>query len=721
MTKNNNVKEAWIKVGDDASTLKADFATAVKDTEGAATARAKVAHQKLKRDSEQAWKDVKGHAEEKVKKAHEHVEAAAQARKEAAESVQDHAQYLWSKAQGLANYLFSIKSDIQTKVDRVKEDLESSKKPDYGLNNEDSWFSIRDVIDDRRSQWRTIEDTAEALKQKAIDRKNRIETSILSLSEDARAEAEKVRDAIADWSQDARDSTNKLVHDVRSDWEKTAQEVEHGFRHAANDITDAFEKPSDHHLKLHIHEAINNINKKLALQYLDIENKYNKLDKQLRSDFAKAAFKAGKLTGEYSQLRDDTIHLIRKRRNEALNQVKKDYDTFVRDARVKLYEAEQALKEYRSAAPEKLEEKKKLADDKINALQSNLASDIRSLSQRANQVFDAANAKADETWCSAISAVRDLKEEVMASASNKWDQAKGKAKGDIYHTYGKFHDKAEDAYHHAYDKVHGVYHHATNEIENLVDSSTQAIGAFGERVHPGDQYAPVATAWGALFAIWFAYLAVRVWTKRKQAKVWVGDGTIEYMTTMYAPDSINETAEYLGETSDSDSQRTSRTDSAIDVNGRRGKRATRTVVSKTVTTSTGATTDKQRQLHEEKQRNLSLYQSLTHAVHDLTSYTTTIPLFLVMLAVMEFNGFDWRLLNFIYLGLFLAKLLQSQAGQDYAEELGFGQHAGYNLMLAVTGVVSALTLWSLLTLEIPLLSRDLVQRLQHVLNAPQHS
>jgi hypothetical protein len=145
------------------------------------------------------------------------------------------------------------------------------------------------------------------------------------------------------------------------------------------------------------------------------------------------------------------------------------------------------------------------------------------------------------------------------------------------------------------------------------------------------------------------------------------------------------------------------------------------VVSKTVTTSTGATTDKQRQLHEEKQRNLSLYQSLTHAVHDLTSYTTTIPLFLVMLAVMEFNGFDWRLLNLIYLGLFLAKLLQSQAGQDYAEELGFGQHAGYNLMLAVTGVVSALTLWSLLTLEIPLLSRDLVQRLQHVLNAPQRS
>jgi ABC-type glycerol-3-phosphate transport system permease component len=88
---------------------------------------------------------------------------------------------------------------------------------------------------------------------------------------------------------------------------------------------------------------------------------------------------------------------------------------------------------------------------------------------------------------------------------------------------------------------------------------------------------------------------------------------------------------------------------------------------------------------------------------------------------MEFNGFDWRLLNLIYLSLFLAKLLQSQAGQDYAEELGLGPYFGNSLMLAVTGVVIALTLWSLLTLELPLLSRDLVQRLQHALNASNHS
>jgi hypothetical protein len=105
----------------------------------------------------------------------------------------------------------------------------------------------------------------------------------------------------------------------------------------------------------------------------------------------------------------------------------------------------------------------------------------------------------------------------------------------------------------------------------------------------------------------------------------------------------------------------------------------------------------------------------------LTTYTTTIPLFLVILAVMEFNGYDWRLLNLIYLSLFLAKLLQSQAGQEYAEELGLGQYFGNTLMLAVTAVVSALTLWSLLTLEIPLLSRDLVQHLQDALNVPKHS
>lgn len=571
MTKNNNVKEAWVKVGDDASTLKRDFATAVKDTEGAATDRAKVAQQKVKQDTEQAWKNVKGHAEEKVHQAHENIEAAAQARKDAANSVQAHAQQLLGKAQDMANYLFSIKSNIQTKVDKVKEDLESSKKSDYGFTNDDSWFSIRDVIDDRRSQWRSLEDTAEALKQAALDRKNRIEESIRNLPEDARTEAEKVRSAIGEWSQDARDNTNKLVHEIRSDWDKTVEDVEHGFQHAADDIVDAFERPSDHHLKLHIHEAINNINKKLALQYVDMENKYNKLDKQLRTKFDKAAFKAGKLKGEYSQLRDDTSHIIRKRRNDALNQVKQDYDAFVRDSRVKFYEAEQALKEYRSAAPEKLEEKKKLAGDKVKALQSNLSADIKKLSQQASDVFDSADAKVDEAWSSAIATVQELKEEAKATASNKWGQTKSKAKGEYHHAFDKVHDKASSAY----DKVHGAYHHATNELENLVDSSAQAIGALGERVHPGDQYAPVATAWSALFAIWFTYLAIRVWTKRKQAKVWVGDGTMEYMKTMYAPDSITETADYLGETDDSDSQRTSRTDSAIDVNGRRGKRVTR--------------------------------------------------------------------------------------------------------------------------------------------------
>jgi uncharacterized membrane protein YecN with MAPEG domain len=146
-----------------------------------------------------------------------------------------------------------------------------------------------------------------------------------------------------------------------------------------------------------------------------------------------------------------------------------------------------------------------------------------------------------------------------------------------------------------------------------------------------------------------------------------------------------------------------------------------TVVSKTTTTHTGTTATEQRHIQLEKQHNLSLFQSLTHAVHDLTSYTTTIPLFLVILAVMEFNGFDWRLLNLIYLGLFLAKLLQSQAGQEYAEEMGLGQYFGNTLMLAVTGVVSALTLWSLLTLEIPLMSREFVRRLQGTLNAPQHT
>ncbi|KAG2186922.1 hypothetical protein INT44_003149 [Umbelopsis vinacea] len=716
MTKNNNVKEAWIKVGDDASTLKDDFATAVKDTEGAATNRAKAAQGKVKRDSEDAWRHVKEGAEHKAHQAHQNVEAAAQARKDATDSLQGQAQKLVGKAQDMANYLFSIKSDIQTKVDKVKEDLETSKRPDH-LNNEDSWFSIRDVIDDRRSQWRSVEDTAEALKQSALDRKNRIEQAILGLPQDARDEAEKVRSAVADWSQGARDSTDKLVHELRSDWDKTVDDVDHGFKHAAHDIADAFERPSDHHLKLHIHEAINNINKKLALQYVDIENKYNKLDKRLRSDFDKAIFNAGKLKGEYNHLRDDTVHVIRKRRNDALNSVKKDYDQFIRDSRIKLYEAEQALKEYRSAAPDKLEEKKQLANDKINSIKEDISTDAKKLSQKANDAFQLADSKVDEAWSSALGSLREVKDEAKDKANKKWGQTKSKAKGDIHDAYGKIQDKADSVY----DRVHGAYHHATHEIENFVDSSVNAIGAFGERVHPGDQYAPVATAWGALFAIWFAYLAVRVWSKRKEAKVWVGDGTMEYMKAMYAPDALIETAEYLGETSDSDSQKPSRTDSAIDVNGRRGKRVTRTVVSKTTTTHTGTTATEQRHIQLEKQHNLSLYQSLTHAVHDLSSYTTTIPLFLVILAVMEFNGFDWRLLNLIYLGLFLAKLLQSQAGQEYAEEMGLGQYFGNTLMLAVTGVVSALTLWSLLTLEIPLMSREFVRRLQGTLNAPHHT
>lgn len=571
MTKNNNVKEAWVKVGDDASTLKDDFATAVKDTEGAATNRAKAAQDKVKRDSEDAWRHVKVGAEHKVHQAQENVEAANQARKDAADSVQGQAQKLVGKAQELANYLFSIKSDIQTKVDKVKEDLETSKKSDHGVNNEDSWFSIRDVIDDRRNQWRSVEDTAEALKQSALDRKNRIEQAILGLPQDARDEAEKVRSTVADWSQGARDSTDKLVHELRSDWDKTVDDVDHGFKHAAHDIADAFENPSDHHLKLHIHEAINNINKKLALQYVDIENKYNKLDKRLRSDFDKAIFNAGKLKGEYNYLRDDTAHIIRKRRNDALNSVKKDYDQFIRDSRIKLYEAEQALKEYRSAAPEKLEEKKKLANEKIKAVQDNISTDAKKLNQKARDAFESADSKVDEAWTSALSSLREVKDEAKDKTNKKWGQTKSKAKGDIHHAYGKLHDKAEGVY----DRVHGAYHHATHEIENFVDSSVNAIGAFGERVHPGDQYAPVATAWGALFAIWFAYLAIRVWSKRKEAKVWVGDGTMEYMKAMYAPDAVTETAEYLGETSDSDSQRPSRTDSAIDVNGRRGKRVTR--------------------------------------------------------------------------------------------------------------------------------------------------
>ncbi|KAH8550094.1 hypothetical protein BGW37DRAFT_500072 [Umbelopsis sp. PMI_123] len=711
MTKNNNVKEAWVKVGDDASTLKKDFATAVKDTEGAASNRAKAAQDKVKRDSEQAWKNVKSGAEHKVKEAQENVEAAAEVRKDIAESVQAQAQMLVGKAQEFANYLFSIKSDIQSKVDKVKEDLESSKKLDQNVNNDDSWFSIRDVIDDRRNQWRSVEDTAEALKQAALDRKLRIQDAIQNLPQDARDEAEKVRSAVADWSQGARDSTDQLIREVRADWDKTVQDVEHGFKHATDDIVDAFEKPSDQHLKLHIHEAINNINKKLALQYVDIENKYNKLDKRLRSEFDKTIFNAGKLKGEYNHLRDDTTHIIRKRRNDALNQIKKDYDQFVRDSRVKLYEAEQALKEYRSAAPEKLEEQKKLANDKIKAVQDGIAANAQRLSKEASDALNTADTKVDDVWVSALDSLREFKHQAKKTANRKW----GQTKDDIHNAYGRFHDKAGGVY----DRVHGAYHHATNEIENLVDSSVNAIGAFGERVHPGEQYAPVATAWGALFAIWFAYLAVRVWTKRKQAKVWVGDGTVEYMKTMYAPDGVAETSEYVGETSDSDSQRPSRADSAIDVNSRRGKRVTRTVVSKTTTTT--HTASEQRAIQQEKQNNLTLYQSLTHAVHDLTTYTTTIPLFLVILAVMEFNGYDWRLLNIIYLSLFLAKLLQSQAGQEYAEELGLGQYFGNTLMLAVTAVVSALTLWSLLTLEIPLLSRDLVQHLQDALNVPKHS
>jgi hypothetical protein len=567
MTKNNNVKEAWVKVGDDASTLKKDFATAVKDTEGAATNRAKAAQDKVKRDSEQAWKNVKSGAEHKVKEAQENVEAAAEVPKDIAESVQAQAQMLVGKAQEFANYLFSIKSDIQSKVDKVKEDLESSKKLDQNVNNDDSWFSIRDVIDDRRNQWRSVEDTAEALKQAALDRKLRIQDAIQNLPQDARDEAEKVRSAVADWSQGARDSTDQLIREVRADWDKTVQDVEHGFKHATDDIFDAFEKPSDQHLKLHIHEAINNINKKLALQYVDIENKYNKLDKRLRSEFDKTIFNAGKLKGEYNHLRDDTTHIIRKRRNDALNQIKKDYDQFVRDSRVKLYEAEQALKEYRSAAPEKLEEQKKLANDKIKAVQDGIAANAQRLSKEASDALNTADTKVDDVWVSALDSLREFKHQAKKTANRKW----GQTKDDIHNAYGRFHDKAGGVY----DRVHGAYHHATNEIENLVDSSVNAIGAFGERVHPGEQYAPVATAWGALFAIWFAYLAVRVWTKRKQAKVWVGDGTVEYMKTMYAPDGVAETSEYVGETSDSDSQRPSRADSAIDVNSRRGKRVTR--------------------------------------------------------------------------------------------------------------------------------------------------
>ncbi|CAM0141547.1 hypothetical protein VKS41_003738 [Umbelopsis sp. WA50703] len=715
MTKLDNAKKAWGRVGDDAATLKDDLGTAVKDSGAAATAGAN----KARRDSSEAWKHVKGHVEEKVHEAHENVEAVKTARHETAESIHENAQSLFGRAQELANYVFSIKGNIQSKVDKVKEDLESSKKHESVPDNSDSWFALRDVIEDRRSQWRSLEDTAEALKKSATDRKQKIEDAILGLPEDAKAEAEKVRDAIADWSRDSRENTKKLVNEVRGDWDKTVDDVSHGFEHAAHDISDAFDKPSDHHLKLHIHEAINNINKKLAVSQVEMENKYNKLDKELRSKFDVAAFKAGKLKGEYNHLRDDTAHIIRKRRKDAMNQVKQDYDSFVRDARIKLYEAEQALKEYRSAPADKVEEKKKIAQDKIKSLEKNMPSEVKSVTDRANAVLDAADAKVDEAWASALDTVHEAKK----SAFNAWGSAKNKvkdAKKDAHHAVDRAHDRAEGAAHHAFEKVHGAYHHATNEIESLVDSSTQAINAFGERVKPGEQYAPVATAWGALFAIWFAFLAIRVWNKRKQAKVWVGDGTLEYMKAMYAPDSVTEVAEYHGETSDSDTQKPSRADSAIDVNGRRGKRVTRTVVSKTVKTTTATTAQKQASMHEDKQRNLHLYQALTHAVHDLSSYTSTIPFFMIVLAVMEFNGFDWRLLNCIYLSLFFGKLLQSQAGQEYAEEfLGVDQDFGNGLVLAVTAVVSVLTIWSLLTLEIPLIARDIFQHVSQLLNPRQ--
>lgn len=717
MTKLDNVKKAWGRVGDDAHTLKDDLGTAVRDSGAAATAGA----HKAKRDSSDAWTNVKGHVEDKVHEAHENVEAAKRARHETAESIQENAQGLLGRAQELANYVFSIKGNIQNKVDKVKEDLESTKKQNAVPDNSDSWFALRDVIEDRRSQWRSVEDTAEALKKSATDRKNRIEDAILGLPEDAKSEAEKVRDAIADWSRESRESTKNLVKEVRGDWDKTVDDVSHGFEHAAHDIHDAFEKPSDQHLKLHIHEAINGINKKLAVSQVEMENKYNKLDKELRSKFDTAAFKAGKLKGEYNHLRDDTAHIIRKRRKDAMNQVKQDYDNFVRDARIKLYEAEQALKEYRSAPADKAAEKKKIAEDKIKSLQKNMRSEVKSVTGRANSVLDAADAKVDEAWSSALDTVHEAKK----GAFNAWGQTKNKvhsAKKDVHHAVDRAHDRAEGVAHHAYEKAHGAYHHATNELENMVDSSTQAINAFGERVKPGEQYAPVATAWGALFAIWFAFLAIRVWNKRKQAKIWVGDGTLEYMKAMYAPDSVTEVAEYHGETSDSDTQKPSRADSAIDVvNGRRGKRVTRTVVSKTVKNTTATTAQKQASMHEDKQNNLHLYQALTHAVHDLASYTSTIPFFMIVLAVMEFNGFDWRLLNCIYLSLFFGKLLQSQAGQEYAEEfLGVDQDFGNYLVLAVTGVVSTLTIWSLLTLEIPLIARDIFQHLGQLLN-PQQS
>ncbi|RUS29097.1 hypothetical protein BC938DRAFT_481069 [Jimgerdemannia flammicorona] len=534
--------------------------------------------------------------------------------------------------------------------------------------------------------------TDDAAARVAADRRRRrIESALSKLPPGpSRDRTLRQRDEIASWASRAQAAMREAFGRERSGWDAVMNEVRHDMSEAADKVRHVADG------KRSGWSGAKEVVK--GAQARKVKHGYEDIELRMREEFDRIVDgeDGDGLKKLYGELRDETFALERKRREEALGLLRRGWERGIREAGGKIEEAERLAEEYRALKRkswEEAEHTKQVALKKFNEAIEDLRSTIDGAIAVVRARLNDVEARMDHTWDSAVRQVRP---------STMWEgktSASSVVPKDLDSTYETLKRNVGEA---------GSW------LKNGLSSGTPSFGntsttTLGSYRHPTTSpTAPLATLYGAVFATWFVVLAMRVYMARKRASVWVGDGTlqmaritcdeydraeseveveVEVEAETELIQGVPEVEETVVEASSSSVSSTAlpvfgleREDSAVGVEPGLEALAPTTTPTRTTFGFTPLS-------------NYTLCLRLSECIHDLASFTSTIPLLALILAAMELNGYDSRILHPLYIALIASRMLRSERGRAMSNDLGAGIHLGTYVLWTVSTLSALLCVW----------------------------
>lgn len=563
-----DLRSDWRQVSEDAYKLHTDVKTAVGDTRDVAADKARHAAGYAAGYARDRAQDAAGYARDRAHDAagyvHDQTRTTPQHIKDAVGGTADRAggildnikEYLFggkmpeTMQEQVKQGWFGVKSNVGQATDTVKETGEAIKnqvlgtpKPEnhwFGFTKKQSidkpggdeqyWFNLHRV--EPKDPFARLYDDAVAVKDAATRRRRDIEEALSRVPEDARDAAYQVRDSVADWAEKSKEKTKETLEEGWMNWDEAIGSVRKEVEEMAEGIWRSAEDKS-HKVTKKIKDVTKVAHKNLSNAYSALENRYAEMDRKMRDEFDTLVTEAGDLKDNYEELRDETIALARHRRDQALSTVRQGWEKGIDGAREKLEQLEKLASKYQPNNENRRAVKRQLREA-YDAARGSLDSAVA----EARSTLEEAETCVGKTWDAAAGQVRSARESVKEKAHSAWDDARAVIPNPTKVIEGAAHE-ARDRFGNAYDALR----RDVSETVERFKAGPQGIGAIGQdqgRYGAGAPVVPLATLYGAIFAVWFVWLARRVWIARRKSQVWVGDGTLQMARILFGAQTVGE-------------------------------------------------------------------------------------------------------------------------------------------------------------------------------------